>query len=106
MMKSRNVVIASCLAVVGLLLAGNADGTVAYFEGYEFLIRRLTCGADANLTLEWNSAPFLKYHVLAGPTPDRITNAVAQNQPSTGQVTCWTNPGPANQQFYKLQIAP
>ena len=87
------------------LLLGNADGTVSYYEGYRFAFTAMTAQPSGQQVLQWNSAPFLSYHVLAGPAiVGSITNCVATNLPSGGNTTCWTNSCGDPQQFYRVQI--
>jgi len=89
------------------LLIGNADGTVSLFEGYRFAFTALAAGSSQLPVFQWNSAPFLNYHVLAGATLQSITNVLATNLPSAGSTTSWTNTAAAGDgQFYRLQIAP
>lgn len=87
------------------LLLGNVDGTVTYYEGYRFVATAMTAQPSGEQVLQWNSAAFLSYHVLAGPAIATITNGVATNLPSGGKTTCWTNSCGDAQQFYRLQIA-
>jgi hypothetical protein len=88
------------------LLLGNVDGTVSYYEGYRFALTAMTAQPSGQRVFQWNSAPFLSYHVLAGPSiSGAITNRVATNVPSGGKTTCWTNSCGDAQQFYRLQIA-
>lgn len=88
------------------LLVGNANGTVSYYGGYRFTFTALTAEPSGQQVLAWNSAPFLTYHVLAGPAIGAITNRIATGLPSGGQTTCWTNFCGNAQQFYLLLIAP
>jgi hypothetical protein len=87
------------------LLLGNAAGTVSYYEGYRFAFTAMTAQPASQRVLQWNSAPYLSYHVLAGPAVASITNRVASSLPSGGKTTGWTNTGGEAQQFYRLQIA-
>ncbi len=87
------------------LLLGNGDGTVSYYEGYPFAFTAMTAQPSGQQVLQWNSASFLSYSVLAGPSIGAITNRVAANLPSGGKSTCWTNSCVDAQQFYRLQIA-
>jgi hypothetical protein len=88
------------------LLLGNADGTVSYYEGYPFAFTAMTAQPSGQQVFQWNSAPFLRYRVLAGPAiMGAMTNCVATNLASGGKTTCWTNPCGDAQQFYRLQIA-
>lgn len=84
------------------LLIGNAAGTVSLFNGYRFAITAIT----RQPLLEWSSAPYLYYHVLAGPSPDSTTNLLTARLPSAGNITSWTISAITNQQFYRVQIAP
>jgi hypothetical protein len=88
------------------LLLGNATGTVSYYEGYRFGFTAVAAQPAGQCALEWHSAAYLSYQVLAGPSPDSITNLVAANLPSGGINTCWTNAVGAGPQFYRLRIAP
>ena len=88
------------------LLVGNADGTISYFEGYRFAFTAVGNRPSGPCTLQWNSSSYLSYHLLSGPSPGSITNAVAMNVPSEGKTTCYTNSGSPGQQFYRLQVAP
>ena len=88
------------------LLLGNADGTVSYYEGYRFAFTARTALGGGQYAWQWNSAPYLSYHVLAGPALDSVTSIVATNLPSGGATTRWTNAPSASQGFYRLQIAP
>jgi hypothetical protein len=87
------------------LLLGNADGSVSYYEGYRFAFIPMTAQPSGQRVLQWNSAPFLSYHVLAGPSLGAISNRVATNLPSGGKTTCWTNSCGDAQQFYRVQMA-
>jgi len=88
------------------LLLGNSDGTISYFEGYRFAFTGLSPEPTGGLVLQWSSAPFLKYHLLAGAAPDTLTRLVATNLPSGGKTTAWTNRPQASQEFYQLRLAP
>ena len=88
------------------LLLGNSDGTISYFEGYRFAFTGLSPEPTGELVLRWSSAPFLKYHLLAGAAPDNLTRLVATNLPSGGKATTWTNRPQASQEFYQLRLAP
>jgi hypothetical protein len=88
------------------LLLGNADGTISYFEGYRFAFTGLSPEPTGGLVLQWSSAPFLKYHLLAGAAPDTLTRLIATNLPSGGKTTAWTNRPQASQEFYQLRLAP
>ena len=88
------------------LLLGNADGTVSYYEGYRFGFTAITAQPAGQCAVQWHSAAYLSYQVLAGPSAGSITNLVATNLPSGGRITCWTNARLAEQRFYRLRIAP
>ena len=88
------------------LLVGNLDGTISYFEGYRFAFTTVSDRAFGTCALQWNSASYLNYHLLSGPSLGSITNLVAASVPSGGKTTCYTNSGSPGQQFYRLQVAP
>jgi hypothetical protein len=88
------------------LLLGNADGTVSYYEGYRFGFTAIAAQPAGQCALQWQSAAYLSYRVLAGASANSITNLIATNLPSAGKTTCWTNASLAEQRFYRLQIAP
>jgi hypothetical protein len=83
------------------LLVGNADGTIYYFEGYRFAFTALSDQTSGTRALQWNSASYLNYHLLSGPSLGSITNLVAASVPSGGKTTCCTNSGSPGQQFYR-----
>jgi hypothetical protein len=88
------------------LLVGNADGTVSCFEGYRFAFTTVCEGPSGQCALQWNSAPYLSYQLLSGPSPESVTNLVAASVLSAGKITCYTNSASPGQQFYRLQVAP
>lgn len=88
------------------LLLGNADGTLFLYEGYPFAIRELATQLDGQVTLRWNSAPFLNYHVLTGTQPDEVLTCVVSNLPSGGKLTSWTNGTISPIAFFRVQLAP
>jgi len=88
------------------LIIGNYDGTISYFERYRFAFTETSTLAANQLALRWNSAPFLRYNVLAGPNPAAITNLVITNLSSAGRSTACTNPAVGTPSFFRLQIAP
>jgi hypothetical protein len=88
------------------ILLGNANGTLTYYEGYRFAFKSISAPSAGRCALEWNSAPYLKYHVLAGTSPAALTSLVASNVPSAGKTTCWTNSPSIGHQFYRVQVAP
>jgi hypothetical protein len=88
------------------LLVGNLDGTISCFEGYRFAFTAISARPSGPCALRWNSASYLSYHLLAGPSAGSITNLVVTNVPSGGKTTCYTNSGSLAQQFYRLRVAP
>lgn len=87
------------------LVLGNANGTVYYYEGYRFAFTRVAPQPGGQLRLEWNSAPNLKYHVLANDSPTNLQSQVATSLPSGGTTTAWTNAMSGSQQYYHVRIA-
>jgi len=88
------------------ILLGNANGTLTYYEGYRFAFKSVSPPSAGRCAVQWNSAPYLKYHVFAGTSPGLLTSLVASNIPSAGKTTCWTSPPSGGSQFYRLQVAP
>ena len=88
------------------LLVGREDGTIYYYEGYRMAFTETIAHGGGRYLLQWNSAAFLKYHVLSGVSPIAITNRVLTNWPSGGNLTAWTNYCLEAQQFYRVQVAP
>jgi hypothetical protein len=87
------------------LLLGNANGMVYYYEGYRFAFTRVAPQPGGQLRLEWNSAPYLKYHVLTNDGPTNLQSQVATNLPSGGPTTSWTNAMQGGQQYYHVRVA-
>lgn len=88
------------------MLIGNSVGTVSCLMGYRFSMRLLGQDMCGGHILEWNSAPYLSYNLLAGESIIGITNRVASGVPSSGVTTCWTNACGDPQQFFKVQVVP
>ena len=88
------------------LLLGNANGTVTYYEGYRFALTSISASPGGRAALEWNSAQYLNYDVLAGTSPGLLTNLAVSKFPSAGTATCWTSPPSAGSQFYRLRVTP
>lgn len=88
------------------LLVGNADGTITLYEGYQFVVTSAAAQPGDQVTLRWNSAPYLQYDVLAGPTVTNIVSLIATNLLSEGRSTAHTIAVAGGQQFYRIQIAP
>lgn len=87
------------------ILVGNYDGRIAYFEGYRFAFTRMSVVSN-QAVLAWNSAPFLRYNLLAGLYPSSITNIAFSNLASAGRVTTRTNLTTLPPSYYRLQIVP
>lgn len=87
------------------VLLGNAYGTVYYYEGYHFGIRKVTPQAGNKIALQWDSAACLNYNVLAGNCVTNLPTLIATNLPSGGNTTAWTNPMQGDMQFFRVKIA-
>lgn len=87
------------------LLLGNVDGAVFLYEGYRFVLTSLSLQPGSQCALEWNSAPFLNYNLLAGPSLDNLVGLLATNLPSGGKRTRWTNTAAGDRQFFRVQLA-
>jgi hypothetical protein len=88
------------------LLVGNYDGQVLFYLGYRFSMTSISTGSLGEVALRWNSAPFLNYQVLSGPTPDTIKTPLGASIPSAGLATSWTNAAMAGSGFFQVQISP
>jgi hypothetical protein len=90
------------------LLLGLSDGTLLFYEGYQFKFTSPERRSGAQVALRWNSAPYLRYNLLAGSAPNSILTSVAVNLPSGGRTTTWncTNASQGCAQFFRVQIAP
>jgi hypothetical protein len=88
------------------LLLGNADGTISYYEGYRFGFTAMAAQPGVECALQWQSAAYLSYQLMAGPSASSITNLIATNLPSGGKTTGWTNSSSADRGFFRLQVAP
>jgi len=91
------------------LILGNLDGTVVRFEGYRLEIQGCRMTPEGHVTLSWASAPYLRYHVLAGDGISEAGAVLAANLPSGGNRTSWTNwSSKCNQPsfFFRVQMAP
>jgi hypothetical protein len=88
------------------LLVGNYSGSVTLYEGYRFAFTQTSPLPSGQQIWQWNSAPYLAYQVLAGTSPNSITNLVATSLISGGTSTRWTNSPTQARQFYRLQISP
>lgn len=87
------------------LLIGNWDGYIYLYEGYRFVMSCRVLQPENACVLEWNSAPFLKYNLLSGLTPENVTEVALANLASTGKRTCWTNPASDTSRFFRIQLA-
>jgi len=88
------------------LILGDYSGKVYFFEGYRFALTRVTSQPGGQTVLQWNSSSNLNYNILAGSSPGDLLIKVANNLPSGGNTTLWTNTAAGNQQFYRVQTAP
>ncbi len=88
------------------ILLGNVDGTISFFEAYRFQITAASSPGAATQVLQWNSAPFLRYHLLTNSNASCLTNIDVSNIPSSGRSTMWTNSTAGSVSFYRVQIAP
>jgi hypothetical protein len=86
------------------VLMGNADGTIYYYEGYNFQVSQISATPNNNVVLQWNSAPLLKYKVMLSDCPDISACSTISNVVSGGTATRWTNPIVNNARFYRIQI--
>jgi len=85
------------------LLLGNLNGTVTFFEGYPFRLDRIDRIGN-EVSLVWQSAPFLRYRVLAGPTPDALTNIIGSQVISEGKATHWRTVESGSSLYYRVQV--
>jgi len=88
------------------LLIGNWDGYTYLYEGYRFALSSPACETGNRCGIGWHSAPYLKYDVLAGQTPQMVTNLAKSGLASEGTRTGWTNVVVEGRQFYRVRIAP
>lgn len=88
------------------ILMGNADGTLTWYAGYRFSIRRIFPSGQGQMTLEWDSADNLNYTISAGSQPANPSQVVASKVASGGLTTSWTHTPTAPSQFYRVSIAP
>ena len=86
------------------LLIGDDEGYVFYYEGYRFAFSRIGIRSDGHIIIEWNSADYLAYNVLAGKAPN-AQNLIANDLPSGGNITSWTDICEDNIRFYRIQLA-
>lgn len=87
------------------LLIGDAAGGVLLYEGYQFAVTSLVVDPGQPVSVQWNSAEFLQYDLLAGHTPDAIGTVIAAGVSSGGSTTTWTHGPPAARQFYRVRLA-
>jgi hypothetical protein len=86
------------------LLIGDNDGYVFYFESYEFAFSRIAIQDGDQVVLEWESADYLEYNILAGPSPDALS-IISAYLSSGGKSTIWIDDTPQNIRFYRIAIA-
>ncbi len=87
------------------LLIGDDEGFVFYFEGYDFAFTTISVQEGDQVALQWNSADYLEYDILAGDSPDALV-VVATSLASGGETTSWAETTPQPMRFYRVQIAP
>jgi len=87
-------------------LIGNWDGRVLLHRGYHFAFEEVAVMGEGQRLLRWRSAPYLRYNVLAGSTPDSIGEAVASGVDSGGETTSWTSLEEGGMRFYRVVVAP
>jgi hypothetical protein len=89
------------------LLIGDDEGYIFYYEGYRFAVRRIDILGENELVLEWNSAAYLTYNVLAGEAPDAL--AILQSDlASGGEISSWTECFDClgdTTRFYRIELA-
>jgi hypothetical protein len=90
------------------VILGNQDGTVFYYQGYQFAVTSVNRRSSGELVFRWNSAPFLKYNIMGSValpgSIDHINSLLASNVPTGGLTTSWTNCGSnCPQFFYRIQ---
>jgi len=87
------------------LLIGDDEGYIFYFEGYHFAFASIDSQPNGQIVLEWNSADYLAYNVLAGQAPGALS-VIATDLPSGGKTTAWTYTCLENICFYRIELAP
>ncbi|MCU0770664.1 MAG: hypothetical protein MUE94_02690 [Verrucomicrobia bacterium] len=66
-------------------LLGNLARTVILYEEYPFALPSVSMPAGSACVVQWNSAPFLNYNLLAGSSPDDVASPLATNcRPTAG----------------------
>jgi hypothetical protein len=85
------------------LILGSTYGSVNYYEGYRFGLTRIALRPGGQV-LEWNSAPYLRYNVLASGCPTNCQDLAATDLPSEGTTTSWTNQVQDGARFFRVQI--
>ncbi len=86
------------------LLLGCADGTVLLYEGYRTGLQSITRRGDS-VVLQWDSAPYLRYAVMAGSSLSDMTEVVGY-LPSGGKTTSFTNAVSAGNRFFRVHQNP
>jgi len=85
------------------LLIGTHDGYVAYYEGYRFAVTSIEI-QSGEVVLQWNSANYLTYNILAGETPGALS-PLATDLTSDGKTTTWSDTTDSDTRFYRIQLA-
>lgn len=88
------------------LLIGNVSGTVNLYDGYRFQFASIRTDAQNPCILQWCSAPYLKYRLMAGPSPGNLSTLVASNVASGGAGTSWTNRSQDADCYFRVQLSP
>lgn len=86
------------------LLIGTQDGYVLYYEGYPFAVCSIQKAGNYEIILEWNSAAYLTYDLLAGESLDALF-PIAAGLKSSGDMTMWSDIPSSNTQFYRVRLA-
>ncbi len=88
------------------VLIGRDNGQVNVYAGYRFALAPPEWVSPGQLVLRWNSAPFLNYQVLAGPSPDPASLVPATPLASQGTFTSWTNSPEDTTRFFRVEVVP
>jgi hypothetical protein len=88
------------------LLIGNYSGTVNFYPGYRLAFASPLQFTDDAISFQWHSAPYLRYDLLSGPSPNTITNVVTSDIPSGGNLTAGTCPANGKACFFQIRVAP
>lgn len=88
------------------LLLGNADGTVLFFEGYRFAFSGISPSGEDSLSVQWISAPYLKYTLESSAAVGAAWETVATNLPAGDRTTTWTGQRSGELRIFKVRISP